>query len=62
MLGNLLLVVMGVIPLILAILWQQPGLANYSVYFGSLAILVSITDNLVKQYRALSQKNNYRLY
>ncbi len=62
MLGNLLLIVIGVTPLILAILWQQPGLANYSVYFGSLAILVSITDNLVKQYRALSQKNNYRLY
>ncbi len=60
--GNLFLVILGVTPLVVSLWTHDRAMANYSAYFGSLSILVSIMDNVVNQFRALYQKNTYRLF
>lgn len=60
--GNIFLVMIGVAPMILSMIFHDRGIANYSAYFGSLAILVSIMDNVAGQFKALYQKNDYHLF
>lgn len=59
-LGGLCLAVLGMIPMILGI--KSPGLANYTMYFGSLAILVTLIQVLADQVSALYSKNHYYLF
>ncbi|MBM7616677.1 preprotein translocase subunit SecY [Weissella uvarum] len=60
--GNLFLVVLAILPMALAIVYKQPGWANFTPYFGSLAILISIMDNVIAQFNALREKGMYRLF
>ncbi|KRM87284.1 hypothetical protein [Lacticaseibacillus thailandensis] len=57
--GNLVEILIGVIPLICGLIW--PGVANYSLFLGNIFIVVTIFDNVIEQFRALYSKNRYRL-
>ena len=48
---------MAVVPLIIGIYFE--GYANYSLYLGSVFILVTIFDTISQQFRALYAKNAY---
>lgn len=55
--GNVALMLMAVVPLIIGIYFE--GYANYSLYLGSVFILVTIFDTISQQFRALYAKNAY---
>ncbi|USS93661.1 hypothetical protein M8332_02085 [Fructilactobacillus ixorae] len=58
--GGLCLVVIAVIPLIIGLKWH--GIANYTVYIGSVAILVTIVQGMWEQINALYSKYSYRVF
>ncbi|KRN78874.1 preprotein translocase subunit SecY [Fructilactobacillus lindneri DSM 20690 = JCM 11027] len=58
--GGLCFVIMAVIPLIIGL--KYPGIANYTLYIGSVAILVTLIQVLWDQIRALYSKNHYRIF
>ncbi|USS88649.1 preprotein translocase subunit SecY [Fructilactobacillus cliffordii] len=58
--GGLCLVVIAVIPLIIGLKWH--GIANYTIYIGSIAILVTLIQGLWEQIRALYSKQQYQVF
>ncbi|USS84992.1 hypothetical protein M3M35_06810 [Fructilactobacillus myrtifloralis] len=58
--GGLCLVVIAIIPLIIGLKWH--GIANYTVYIGSVAILVTIIQGMWEQINALYSKYSYRVF
>ncbi|USS90022.1 preprotein translocase subunit SecY [Fructilactobacillus carniphilus] len=58
--GGLCLVVIATVPLIIGLKW--PGIANYTIYIGSLAILITLIQGLWEQIRALYSKSHYRVF
>ncbi|USS87767.1 preprotein translocase subunit SecY [Fructilactobacillus hinvesii] len=59
-LGGLCLAVIALIPLLLGLKW--PGIANYTIYIGSLAILITLIQGMWEQIRALYSKEHYRVF
>ncbi|MHA3067045.1 preprotein translocase subunit SecY [Lacticaseibacillus saniviri] len=60
LLGNLILALIGVGPLIVGL--YIPGTANFSVLFSSLFILITLTDTIIQQVRALRTKDRYSVF
>ncbi|WP_395319888.1 hypothetical protein [Fructilactobacillus frigidiflavus] len=58
--GGLALVIMALIPLIIGL--HVSGIANYTLYIGSVAILVTLIKVLWDQILALYSKNRYRIF
>lgn len=58
--GNLILVVIGVTPLLLQSIF--PGAANYSLFLGMIFIIVTIFDSIQQQFKALRDKYRYKIY
>lgn len=60
LIGNLFLLMVGVLPLILGMFIKSAS--NYSLYLGSIFIMVAITDTVTQQFAALWNKERYDLF
>lgn len=60
LIGNLFLLMVGVLPLVLGMFIKSAS--NYSLYLGSIFIMVAITDTVTQQFAALWNKERYDLF
>jgi len=60
LLGNLVLALIGVGPLIVGM--YVPGAANFSILFSNLFILITLMDTIIQQVRALRAKDHYAIF
>ncbi|EKK20619.1 preprotein translocase subunit SecY [Fructilactobacillus florum] len=58
--GGFCLVGLGVTPLIIGL--YAPGFENFTLYFGSVVILITIMQSLIDQVRALYTRQQYQIF